>query len=321
MTARTIEPLGDAAPEATVRPDCSTPSTEVTVVDETVVFGYGSDRRGTEVCATPLVGGHGLRRPLAPVDPSGFTEPRLSVRADRPGGCGGLPFFLELRVGGLVGLNRGMNLAALVEGVRAGAIESVTFPKDVIANAPRIPSDLARFFPPEQGTFLIGPMAKIGWGTPTQICIPLGVIIEIPGNIAVLGVPPNGHNLLVSGTDPAGAPLTATALSDPTADAWAAGPPLGTSRRQHTTTRPADGRVIVTCGRSATDALASTKTFDPAAGSWRPGPARDTARPGRAATRLHDGRVLVAAGVAATGTAAGSPRAATPARIGEVLIP
>ncbi|WP_405969214.1 hypothetical protein OG496_01610 [Streptomyces sp. NBC_00988] len=96
--------------------------------------------------------------------------------------------FTLLAVGGLLGLNRGMNLAALVEGVRTGAIESVAFPKDVIANAPRILSDLARFFPPEQGTFLIGPMAKIGWGTPTLISISLGVIIEIPGDIAVLGV-------------------------------------------------------------------------------------------------------------------------------------
>ncbi|WP_372660219.1 DUF6603 domain-containing protein [Amycolatopsis kentuckyensis] len=96
--------------------------------------------------------------------------------------------FTLLAVGGLVGLNRGMNLAALVEGVRTGAIESVAFPEDVIANAPRILSDLARFFPPEEGTFLIGPMAKIGWGTPTLVSISLGVIIEIPGNIAVLGV-------------------------------------------------------------------------------------------------------------------------------------
>ncbi|MGW3417461.1 DUF6603 domain-containing protein [Streptomyces phaeochromogenes] len=96
--------------------------------------------------------------------------------------------FTLLAVGGLIGLNRGMNLQALVEGVRTGSIESVAFPRDVIANAPRILSDLNRFFPPEQGTFLIGPMAKIGWGTPTLVSISLGVIIEIPGNIAVLGV-------------------------------------------------------------------------------------------------------------------------------------
>jgi Kelch motif/Galactose oxidase, central domain len=96
--------------------------------------------------------------------------------------------FTLLAVGGLVGLNRGMNLQALVEGVRSGAIESVAFPKDLIANAPRILSDLNRFFPVEQGTFVVGPMVKIGWGTPTLISVSLGVIIEIPGDIAVLGV-------------------------------------------------------------------------------------------------------------------------------------
>ena len=31
-------------------------------------------------------------------------------------------------------------------------------------------------------------MAKLGWGTPTLISLSLGVIIEIPGNIAILGV-------------------------------------------------------------------------------------------------------------------------------------
>lgn len=99
----------------------------------------------------------------------------------------GLGFTL-LAVGGLLGLNRGINLQALSEGVRTGAVESVMFPQDVIANAPRILSDLNTFFPPKQGTFLIGPMAKIGWGTPPLVTVSLALIIEIPGNIAVLGV-------------------------------------------------------------------------------------------------------------------------------------
>jgi len=99
----------------------------------------------------------------------------------------GLGFTLQA-VGGLIGLNRGMNLQALSEGVQTGAIESVMFPRDVIANAPRILSDLNAFFPPEQGTFLIGPMAKIAWGTPALVTLSLALIIEVPGNIAVLGV-------------------------------------------------------------------------------------------------------------------------------------
>jgi hypothetical protein len=110
------------------------------------------------------------------------------ITAEFPGGIQlGFGFKL-IGVGGLLGINRTMNLQALMEGVRTGAVESVMFPHDVVANAPRILSDLRTFFPAKQGTFLIGPMVKIGWGTPTLISISVGVIIEIPGNIAIVGV-------------------------------------------------------------------------------------------------------------------------------------
>jgi N-acetylneuraminic acid mutarotase len=106
-------------------------------------------------------------------------------------GAGGIQLgfgFTLLGVGGILGLNRRMDFAALAEGVASGAVESVMFPRDVIANAPRIISDLRKFFPPEDGRFLVGPMAKIGWGTPTLVSVSLGVIVEIPpGNIAILG--------------------------------------------------------------------------------------------------------------------------------------
>jgi hypothetical protein len=62
------------------------------------------------------------------------------------------------------------------------------FPQDIVVNAPKIISDLRQFFPPQEGTFLVAPMVKLGWGTPTLISATLGVIIEIPGNIAILGV-------------------------------------------------------------------------------------------------------------------------------------
>ena len=74
------------------------------------------------------------------------------------------------------------------EGVRTGAVNNIMFPQNVIANAPRIISDLKTIFPAYEGKFLIGPMAKIGWGTPTLVSISFGLIIEIPGNIAILGV-------------------------------------------------------------------------------------------------------------------------------------
>jgi hypothetical protein len=96
--------------------------------------------------------------------------------------------FTLLGVGGLLGLNRTMQLDALVNGVRVGGLNSILFPRDVVANAPQIISDLRAFFPPHNGIFLIGPMAKLGWGTPTLVSLTIGIIIEIPGNIALIGV-------------------------------------------------------------------------------------------------------------------------------------
>lgn len=97
--------------------------------------------------------------------------------------------FTLVGVGGLLGLNRAVLLDVLRDGVRTGAINSIMFPKDIIANAPRIISDLKAVFPPQNGVFLIGPMVKLGWGTPTLVSLSLGVIVEIPpGNIAILGI-------------------------------------------------------------------------------------------------------------------------------------
>ncbi len=97
--------------------------------------------------------------------------------------------FTLLAVGGLLGLHRTMLFQPLMDSVKSGAIQSIMFPRDVVANAPRIISDLRAIFPPQEGTFLIGPMARIGWGTPTLISLSLGVIIEIPpGNAAIVGV-------------------------------------------------------------------------------------------------------------------------------------
>jgi hypothetical protein len=97
--------------------------------------------------------------------------------------------FTLLAVGGLLGLNRTVLFQSLLDGIRTNAVQSIMFPQDIIANAPRIISDLRAIFPPQNGTFLIGPMAKIGWGEPTLISLSLGVIIEIPpGDAAILGI-------------------------------------------------------------------------------------------------------------------------------------
>jgi len=93
-------------------------------------------------------------------------------------------------VGGLIGINRTMRLDALREGVYNGSLNSILFPVDIIANANRIIADSERIFPMSVDRFVFGPMAKIGWGTPTLISLELGLIIEVPSplRIALLGV-------------------------------------------------------------------------------------------------------------------------------------
>ena len=92
-------------------------------------------------------------------------------------------------VGGLLGVNRTVLFQPLMDAVRSGAIDTLMFPHDIVANAPKIISDLQAVFPPQDGTFLVGPMAKIGWGEPTLVSLSLGVIAEIPpGDISIVGV-------------------------------------------------------------------------------------------------------------------------------------
>jgi Family of unknown function (DUF6603) len=128
----------------------------------------------------------GLINTKLPGGQQGFSMLVIITAEFSPGFQLGYGFTL-IGVGGLLGLNRGMLLEPLANGIRTGAINSILFPTDIIANAPKIISDLRAIFPPKPDTFLIGPMAKIGWGTPTLISVALGVIIEIPGNVVILG--------------------------------------------------------------------------------------------------------------------------------------
>lgn len=130
----------------------------------------------------------GLIQTRLPDGSSGFSL-LIIITADFGAGIElGLGFTLNA-VGGLLGLNRTMLFQPLLDGIRNDSIENILFPQDVVANAPRIISDLQAIFPPQDGTFLIGPMAKLGWGEPTLVSLELGVIVEIPpGDIAILGV-------------------------------------------------------------------------------------------------------------------------------------
>jgi hypothetical protein len=97
--------------------------------------------------------------------------------------------FTLIGVGGLLGLNHSLDTEALRQGVRTGSVTSILFPPDVVGNIVRIISDLQSFFPITQGHFVVAPMGKVGWGTPTLISLELGVILDIPApQLTIIGV-------------------------------------------------------------------------------------------------------------------------------------
>ena len=92
-------------------------------------------------------------------------------------------------IGGLLGLNRTTKIEVLREGIKTNAIKSILFPENIVANINRIVSDIKQVFPVKPDHFIIGPMAKLGWGTPSIITLELGILIEIPvPRIIILGV-------------------------------------------------------------------------------------------------------------------------------------
>jgi hypothetical protein len=92
-------------------------------------------------------------------------------------------------VGGLLGVNRTMVLEVLRSGIKNRTLDSVLFPKNPVANAPQIISNLQTIFPPVTGRYVFGPMARLGWGSPTIISVNLGIVLEFPSplRLAIMG--------------------------------------------------------------------------------------------------------------------------------------
>jgi len=100
-------------------------------------------------------------------------------------------------VGGLIGINRGVDAKVLADRVRDGTIDNVLFPHNLIQNAPALISELASMFPAVADHHTFGPLAKLGWARIVHGTI--GLILELPkkeltiiGNVnAILPKPDN----------------------------------------------------------------------------------------------------------------------------------
>ncbi len=91
-------------------------------------------------------------------------------------------------VGGDAGVNRTIALDALRAGFRAHTLDSVLSPhlspKDLIAQAPQIISNLSSFFPEAEGRYVFGPKLDLGWET--FISLSVTVILEVPEPIRLV---------------------------------------------------------------------------------------------------------------------------------------
>ncbi|MEU1973488.1 DUF6603 domain-containing protein [Microbacterium sp. NPDC019599] len=101
----------------------------------------------------------------------------------------GYGFFFS-GAGGLLGLNRGMDVDRIRDGLRTGTADSILFPTDIINRIDVIVRDLEESFPAQEGHFLIAPMAMIQWMNPALVTLKVGIILEIAPqpNVALLGV-------------------------------------------------------------------------------------------------------------------------------------
>jgi hypothetical protein len=89
-------------------------------------------------------------------------------------------------VGGLLGVNRTVSVDALRGAVKRGDLGVVLSPPDPVANAGRLVSMIDGLFPAAAGRYVFGPVAKLGWGTPTLIAIDVGLVLELPAPVRLI---------------------------------------------------------------------------------------------------------------------------------------
>ncbi|HSP36150.1 MAG TPA: DUF6603 domain-containing protein [Frankiaceae bacterium] len=131
------------------------------------------------------------------VDAVGLLDTRL------PGGGSGYALLVVLRasfppvqlgfgfalsaVGGLLALNRQLDVDALRARMAAGTIGRILAPEDPVRNAPVLINDLAAVFPPSPGITIVGPTLQLSWAELVRFDI--GIFVELPGprKIVLLG--------------------------------------------------------------------------------------------------------------------------------------
>ena len=118
-------------------------------------------------------------------------DPKWALFASISGTWPGLPLgfgFLLTGVGGILALNRTMDVEALAAGLKSGAADAIMFPEDPLGDAALIVSELDAWFPIAEESFVFGLAAQISWGAKALVTAELGIVLSFPDlDIVVLG--------------------------------------------------------------------------------------------------------------------------------------
>lgn len=92
-------------------------------------------------------------------------------------------------LGGILAVERTLDLDALSKGLKEGAISQLLFPENPVDAAPQILDRLGAVFPPFAGGFVVGPIAELGWGSQAGfVKARLGIVLALPDpKIVLLG--------------------------------------------------------------------------------------------------------------------------------------
>ena len=100
----------------------------------------------------------------------------------------GLGFTLNA-IGGILAVNRGIDLKELRSGVQTHVLDKMLFPDAPVADPPALLDKVAKIFPPRDDSFVVGPIVELGWGSQAKFVeLKLGVVFALPDpTIVVLG--------------------------------------------------------------------------------------------------------------------------------------
>ncbi len=111
------------------------------------------------------------------------------------------------------------------------------------------------------------------------------------------------RRVLVTGGRNGSVSFNTAEIYDPTSNTWTAAAPMSVPRLDHTSTRLANGQVLVTGGFEIGGSYTATvEIYRPSSNTWLPVPNMSIPRVGHEAIRLQDGRVLIVGGYTSGGS-------------------